>query len=94
MYFVKAILYGAKMTSGPVFVAAIYIVPFLVAAWLSILCERYKGWIGKLIDQVHNVTRLRSSTPVKNDVAIRLDDLLLPPQPSASVAADEERLSG
>ena len=94
MYFVKAILYGAKLTSGPVFVAAIYVVPFLIAAWLAILCERHKGWIGKLIDRVGNVARPGWSKPAKNDVALRLDDLLLPPQPSASVAADEERLSG
>jgi hypothetical protein len=76
-----------------VFVATIYIVPFMVAAWLALLCERHKRWIGKLIDQVRNMTQ-PGAKPAKHDVAIRLDDLLLPPQPSASVAADEERLSG
>ncbi|MDB5958853.1 MAG: acyltransferase 3 [Massilia sp.] len=49
MYFTRAVLHAAGISSGTVFVGIIYVVPFLISAVLALVCERHKGMYSRVL---------------------------------------------
>lgn len=90
MYLVKAVMFGAGFTAGPVLIGVVYTVPIIVAAFLALQCEKHKNLIGVAIDRVTALAGAVATSRAKRVVTPELENPLL--RSPSSAASGEDKL--
>jgi len=70
MYFCKALLAGAYVPQGTLYILAMYVTPFVAATWLSLKCEPLKFVMSDVLKAALKKGNARKGHAVASDYRI------------------------